>query len=798
LKTGRRTAAHREPSIWVNPGCPSVSIGGAHDDASHRMKLTSALLASLVAFGALPGAPASVRVVIGPTPIPRGNAGSADDITVVNEKLAFALAVESAAPYGVPRGAIVAVAPVRHGQIERNRVVFADFIPNNWSAWPNSYHHVQVLEHGPQHVRIRAVRDWGEVTITTLYTLAAGSDQIAISTTMTNGGARALPDLLSGLTLWPNSGFLFAVPGLEGVTEGSAAGALAPRVVAYDADWVVALHAPYLDHIGSSSRDLFQRHTLAPGESRTFAGSLQVAARGDLAPVVAAEIARQQLPAGIVNGRVTTADGRAVANPVVVAEKNGKPYAWTVGRAGRYRFVLAAGDYSLYASAPHYKHSSPSSLALRPGATQQLDFHDLEPPGAIELEVADAHSGAPLDARIIISEGERPTVQFLGRTTLFTSLERKGQLTEPIAPGAYRFTLSAGGGLLSQDATAQLRVAPGGASHARIGITSLIDPRARGWYAADLHHHADQAEAVTPPTELARSQLAAGLDVLFVSDHDSTANLAELQRLASARGVPFIPGIELSPSWGHFNAYPLDLQAKLAIDTSTASVAQVFAEARRLGASVVQVNHPFIPYGYFASLAAGVAPGGFNPGFDLIEINSAQSADDGKVLARIWEFWNAGEHYYLSAGSDTHDVWNEQSGRVRAYVHPDGPLDAQRFVAALKAGHAYVTYGPLIFPSVMFGSELNRALGATSTLGFDLASVAGLKQVELVSDGAVQRTQSFPDAPRETHVEFELPRHGARWCALIVEDQRGRKAYSDPIWVREAAPGATAQVEHHP
>src|SRR5215470_9831390 len=203
------------------------------------MRIPLTVLASVIALGALRGATASVSVLVGPTPIPRGNARAAGDMTVINEKLAFALAVESAVPYGVPRGAIVAVAPLRHGQIQRNRVVFADFIPNNWSAWPNTYHHVEILEHGPQQVRIRAVRDWGEVTITTVYTLAAGSDQIAISTTMQNAGAHTLTDLLSGLTLWPNSGFLFAVPGLAGVTEGSAAGALSKRVVAYDSDWAL-------------------------------------------------------------------------------------------------------------------------------------------------------------------------------------------------------------------------------------------------------------------------------------------------------------------------------------------------------------------------------------------------------------------------------------------------------------------------------------------------------------------------------------------------------------------------------
>ena len=304
------------------------------------MRFLPTLLASLLSLTAVAGVASSVHVITGPTPIPRGNARAVGDITVVNEKLAFALAVESAAPYGVPRGAIVAVAPVRNGTIARNRVVFADFIPNNWSAWPNTYHRVDILEHGPRQVRIRAVRDWGEVTITTLYAVTAGSDQIAISTTMHNGGTRTLPDLLSGLTLWPNSGFLFAVPGLAGVTAGSAAGRLSDRVTAYDADWALTLHAPYLDRVGSSSRDLFRLHTLAPGESRTFEGWLQVGGSGDLAPVVAAEIARRHLPAATVHGRVTTSDGEAIAQLVVVVEKDGKPYAWTLGHAGTYRLAL--------------------------------------------------------------------------------------------------------------------------------------------------------------------------------------------------------------------------------------------------------------------------------------------------------------------------------------------------------------------------------------------------------------------------------------------------------------------------
>ena len=92
----------------------------------------------------------------------------------------------------------------------------------------------------------------------------------------------------------------------------------------------------------------------------------------------------------------------------------------------------------------------------------------------------------------------------------------------------------------------------------------------------------------------------------------------------------------------------------------------------------MQVNHPFIPFGYFTSVAAGVAPGGFDPGFDLVEFNSSAPSDDAKVFARLREFWDAGQRHYATAGSDTHDVWNEQSGRIRAFVHVDGPADGRR------------------------------------------------------------------------------------------------------------------------
>jgi hypothetical protein len=313
-----------------------------------------------------------------------------------------------------------------------------------------------------------------------------------------------------------------------------------------------------------------------------------------------------------------------------------------------------------------------------------------------------------------------------------------------------------------------------------VPIDRVFEPEKAGWYSADMHHHADQEDGVTPPADLARSQWASGLDVLFLSDHDTTVNHAAVKAIADARGAPFIPSVELSPSWGHFNVYPVDLGAPIHLELNTASVEDVFREAHRLGATYIQVNHPYDPgEGYFASLDRGVAVGGFDCDFDFLEINGAQGGKDDKTLASAWGFWNEGRRYYLSAGSDTHDVWNGMSGDARVYVHVDGPLTTASFLKGLKDGHAFVTHGPLVFPDQMFGETVKMKPGAV--LGFQLNAASGLHSAIVIHQGQSMRTTSFEGSP--TSARVEVPLAGPGWYALTVEDSAGARAYTDPIWV---------------
>ncbi|SFH27466.1 Carboxypeptidase regulatory-like domain-containing protein [Palleronia marisminoris] len=746
------------------------------------MTIRSRLLLT-AAIGMAQPALAEVTLTRGSSPVPDGEALSTGDLTVQNEHLAFTIAVDSQAPWGVPRGAIVDLAPVTDGEIALDRIAFADFIPNNWSAWPNTGREVEIVTETPEKVVIRITRDFGEADIATTYTLEEGSDRIHLVTEMTNRGDVPLVDQMSGFTLWPDSGYILPVPGLAGVDSGSAEDALSDRVVAYDEDWFIALHAPYFDRVEYASKDLYATHTLAPGETRSFEGWLQVGPSGDLAPVVAAEIARGDIAAGSLAGQIASTSG-PVEDSVLVVEKEGVPYIWTLTPDGSYEIDLPAGDYSVYATAAGYSDSAPQQVTVAADGSETLGFEDLKAPGLLDFAVTDS-AGEPLDARITITEGQAPLVEFLGRQTFFTELDQVGGVQASIAPGDYVFTVGHGTGFLTEGEEVSVSVASDETQEVDVALELIARPYENDWYASDMHHHADQLEGTTPPEYVARSELAAGLDVIFLSDHDSTANHGALAEIAEMRGVPFIPSAEFSPSWGHFNAYPLSLGEPLEIDTSTATAAEVMAEARRLGADAIQVNHPFIPYGYLASLEAGTVPGGFAPDFDLLEMNGPD--DDDAVFARAAQFWTQGQRIFLSAGSDAHDVWNDNTGSARAYVHVPGGVSADGFVANLKAGRAYVTRGPLIEPEIMFGTELRIAPDEERSLSFDLTAVNGLATASLIGPDGEISSQSFDKAPSTATAEFSItatPRtEGEDWVALRVEDTAGKTAYSDPIWI---------------
>jgi len=65
----------------------------------------------------------------------------------------------------------------------------------------------------------------------------------------------------------------------------------------------------------------------------------------------------------------------------------------------------------------------------------------------------------------------------------------------------------------------------------------------------DLHSHSLASDGSLSPAELVAAAHAGGVDVLALTDHDTTDGLAEAAHCARQFGLQLVPGVEISVSW---------------------------------------------------------------------------------------------------------------------------------------------------------------------------------------------------------------------------------------------------------
>ena len=743
-----------------------------------RLAIMAALMLSLPT-----AASAGVQVIKGASPIIGAEAANPQDITLMNDKLAVTFSVASDVPWGVPAGGILDIAPVKNGKPGRDQMTLVDFIPNNWSNWPATKVQFSTDGSTAEKAVLDVRRTWGDVELQTTYTLAQNSDRLDMKAVMTNKGKDALNDLLSGFVMWPEGGALLQ-PTKSGVVSRAGSGALDMDAkankftVAYSEDWAIALHAPYASVINYEGKDLYMKHSLASGASQTFVAQLQVSSTGESVPAL---LAWDKAAPGQLSG-TAKANGQPLKDLVVVVEQNGELVAWAQGRDGKFAFNLPSGEYDVYATGKGYLPSAKSRVIVKAGETASRDFTDLKAPGTLKFQIRD-EAGKPVAARLSIEKGSQPPVRFLGARTFFTELVRPGDLEVSLAPGDYTFRVNSGWPFVSKARDVVVNVASGTSSLVPVDVPTMFRPADKGWVSVDLHHHSDLLDGVTPAEFLVRSQVAARLDYLFLSDHDTIDNLKVVAGIAKKHGFRFIPGLEISPSWAHFNVMPVSLDRGLGVNPANATATEIFKAARELGAQVIVANHPMISYGYLNSLDNNKIPGGFDPGFDNFEVNS-----DGKYLQaipRIWEYWTRGQFYPFTAGTDIHDVWNYVSGRNRLYIQKGNadPNDLTALLAQMKAGRAFVSMGPLVYPRVMYGETISHKAGDELVLTFDVAAVDGLKDVVLISEGKPVETRTL-NKETEATVTFAVKPGKDTWYAVTVTDAAERPAWTNPVFVK--------------
>lgn len=76
---------------------------------------------------------------------------------------------------------------------------------------------------------------------------------------------------------------------------------------------------------------------------------------------------------------------------------------------------------------------------------------------------------------------------------------------------------------------------------------------------ADLHCHSTVSDGVLSPSELVARASANGVELFALTDHDELAGLPEAAGAAARLGLRFVPGVEVSVTWGGETIHVLGL-----------------------------------------------------------------------------------------------------------------------------------------------------------------------------------------------------------------------------------------------
>ncbi|NOZ48805.1 MAG: CehA/McbA family metallohydrolase [Chloroflexi bacterium] len=246
-----------------------------------------------------------------------------------------------------------------------------------------------------------------------------------------------------------------------------------------------------------------------------------------------------------------------------------------------------------------------------------------------------------------------------------------------------------------------------------------------GWYAGDFHAHTTASDGENSPDALMQMAVAAGLDFVSITDHNTVAGLDAFQEPLP---LPAIRGIEITLFSGHFNVFGLDgapawLQLFRAGSepeperrkrlSEQVVVADLMQQCQAEG-FLVSINHPLLaPWGWQESDV-------YLSRIDCLEIWNdptwPDNASANPATVDMWTQWlNAGYRITAIGGSDFHftvsgaDAHHPAIHLPRTLVYAE-QLSAAAILRGVRRHHVYVSMEPSLTFHVQ-GHEGRFAIG---------------------------------------------------------------------------------------
>jgi hypothetical protein len=366
-----------------------------------------------------------------------------------------------------------------------------------------------------------------------------------------------------------------------------------------------------------------------------------------------------------------------------------------------------------------------------------------------------------------------------------------------------RFTLEAPAGELLVSATCgpewSLAQQPARAGQTvTLQVQRLLDARARGYYAADLHMHSTFSDGKQSPAEVALACQAAGLHIAALTDHETIMQNEPWLLTATPEFLP-LRGQEITTTLGHFLGINLTKLVSKDVSRGVDDLTRIFRELKEQQALSL-VAHPNAPgmtyrhpelhlYDGLEILNGSIPP--YGPLFDFVQGRKAwhQLLSQGLKVAAVG---NSDNHDNLSSMArrllhkpdelaqmdrriatlarmvDFETViapWGWKGmhvGNYCTYLHLPAPPTPESVAAAVKAGRGFVTNGPLLLANLdgqLPGSEI--ALGERPSLRLEGEFIANrpLERLEVLVNGEV----AVSLAPVTPRAEITVPVKVGDW-----------------------------------
>lgn len=303
------------------------------------------------------------------------------------------------------------------------------------------------------------------------------------------------------------------------------------------------------------------------------------------------------------------------------------------------------------------------------------------------------------------------------------------------------------------------------------------------WLRCALHAHTTQSDGWLDPVVLRRYHAMAGYDVLAITDHDMFTPDPE-----GPDDLILLGGTEISliapVSRGPLHLLGLGITAMPRVSETT-SLADACLAVRACG-GVPFVAHP-VWSGLLTDEVAGIEHAA---GIEIYNASCAVEQDRAHADAH-WDLWLS--RGLRLGGIATDDLHYPGYDAFRAWtmVHArERSRDA--VIEALAAGRYYATTGPRIESLSIEGGRLTvrttpaRAISALANPPYGARVNAGHHELTYHSgrmrtpDG--QTFEGLIDGDQLTGASFQI-HPAARYCRIVVEDDHGRRAWTNPIWL---------------